>query len=174
MGDYSSILCFVRYPSDYPISLTHDLGKPVAAVKIKHANHYTIDPRVGYPKLLLPDEGSQLVKGCKSMILSFVDLKQQLQWRRFETCPVGVHYMHGKIERKIQQVKKSISANMTSYRLSILQWESLVLEVTNGINNLPLDLGNKVECVENLVVLTPNRLLLGRNNDMSIWVFNRA
>ena len=123
--------------------------------------------RVGYPKLLLPDEGSQLVKGCKSMILSFVDLKQQLHTEYgvgFETCPVGAHYMHGKVERQIQQVKKSISVNMASNRLSILQWESLVLEVTNGINNLPLGLGNKVECLENLDVLTPNRLLLGRNN----------
>ena len=108
-----------------------------------------------------------MVKGCKSMILSFVDLKQQLHTEYgvgFETCPVGAHYMHGKVERKIQQVKKSISVNMASNRLSILQWESLVLEVTNGINNLPLGLGNKVECLENLDVLTPNRLLLGRNN----------
>ena len=29
------------YPSDYPISLT-----PIAAVKIKHANHYTIGPQI--------------------------------------------------------------------------------------------------------------------------------
>ena len=124
--------------------------------------------RVGYPKLLLPDEGSQLVKGCKSMILNFTDLKHQLHSEYgvgFETCPVGAHYMHGKVERKIQQVKKSISLNMSSNRLSILQWESLVSEVTNGINNLPLGLGNKVECLENLDILTPNRLLLGRNND---------
>ena len=117
--------------------------------------------RVGYPKLLLPDEGSQLVKGCKSMILSFIDLKYGVG---FETCPVGDHYMHGKVEQKIQQVKKSISVNMASNRLAIIQWESLVLEVRNGINNLPLGLGNKVECLENLDVLTLNRLL-GRNND---------
>ena len=33
---------------------------------------------VGYPKMLLPDEGSQLVKGCKQMQLSFTDIKQKL------------------------------------------------------------------------------------------------
>ena len=33
---------------------------------------------VGYPKMLLPDEGSQLVKGCKEMQLFFSDIKQQL------------------------------------------------------------------------------------------------
>ena len=50
-------------------------------------------------------------------------------------------------------------------RLSILQWETLGQEVANGVDNLPLGLGNKVECLENLDILTPNRLLLGRNND---------
>jgi hypothetical protein len=31
--------------------------------------------------------------------------------------------------------------------------------------NLPLGLGNKVECLEDLDIITPNRLLLGRNNN---------
>ena len=26
----------------------------------------------------------------------------------YEVCPVGAHYMHGKVERKIQQIKKSM------------------------------------------------------------------
>ena len=39
--------------------------------------------------------------------------------------------------------------------------------VANSINNLPLCLGNKVETLENLDLITPNRLLLGRNNDRS-------
>ena len=124
--------------------------------------------RYGYPKFLLPDEGSQLVKGCESMILNFVDLKHQLNTEysiQFETCPVGAHYMHGKVERKIQQVKKSMSLNMAGKRLSIMQWESLGHEVANCANNLPLGLKNKVEDIENLDILTPNRLLLGRNND---------
>ena len=65
----------------------------------------------GYPKMLLPDEGSQLVKGCKEIELSFHDVKHRLNVEygiEFETCPVGGHNMHGKVERKIQQVKLSI------------------------------------------------------------------
>ena len=54
---------------------------------------------------------------------------------------------------------------MTCNRLSVLQWESLIAQVTNGVNNLPLGLGNKVECLEDLDIITPNRLLLGRNNN---------
>ena len=67
--------------------------------------------RVGFPKMLLPDEGSQLVKGCQTMVLRYTDIKTRLHTEygvEFEVCPVGAHYMHGKVERKIQQVKKSI------------------------------------------------------------------
>ena len=125
--------------------------------------------RSGYPKTLYIDEGSQLVKGCKDMEISFVDLSNKLSFEygiNFHTCPVGAHYMNGKAERKIQQVQKSMVA-FDNERLSILQWESLMASIANSINNLPLCLGNKVETLENLDLITPNRLLLGRNNDRS-------
>ena len=66
---------------------------------------------VGYPKMLLPDEGSQLVKGCESMRLDILDLKHRLHKDvavDFEVCPVGGHNMHGKVERKIREVKISL------------------------------------------------------------------
>ena len=34
--------------------------------------------RVGYPETLMPDAGSQLIKGCKEMELEFHDIKQTL------------------------------------------------------------------------------------------------
>ena len=66
---------------------------------------------VGYPKTLLPDEGSQLIKGCESMKLNFADLNYQLHVQEncdFRPCPVGDHNVHGRVERKIQDNKKSI------------------------------------------------------------------
>ena len=67
--------------------------------------------KVGYPKKLLPDAGSQLVKGCQTMKIKFSDLSNKLHEYgvAFETCPVGAHYMHGKVERKIKHVKESFS-----------------------------------------------------------------
>ena len=124
--------------------------------------------RFGYPKKLLTDEGSQLVKGCKNMIISFTDIQHKLSVEygvEFETCPVGAHYMHGKVERKIQQIKKSIFKELNNRRLSVIQWETLGLQIANSINNLPIGIGNKTKDIENLDILTPNRLLLGRNND---------
>ena len=123
--------------------------------------------RFGYPKSLNVDEGSQLVKGCKEMVISFTDLQQKLSVEYgidFKTCPVGAHYVHGRVERKIQDIKRSLSL-IDQNRLSIIQWESLGQQVANGINNMPIALGNKVECLENLDILTPNRLILGRNNN---------
>ena len=46
--------------------------------------------RFGYPKVLSPDEGSQLVKGCQDMVISFSDLKHKLSVEygvEYRTCP---------------------------------------------------------------------------------------
>ena len=124
--------------------------------------------RFGYPKMVLPDEGSQLVRGCEGMVLSFSDISQKLSREygiEFKTCPVGAHNVHGKVERKIQEVRKSIRKDVVKKKLSILQWETLGQQISNSINNLPLCIGNKTEMIENLDILTPNRLILGRNNN---------
>ena len=45
---------------------------------------------VGYPKFMLIDEGSQLVKGCSTMRLAFNDIKSKLHKDKmveFNTCP---------------------------------------------------------------------------------------
>ena len=58
------------------------------AISIKVMGNYSTDSFVlsfirftccfGYPKMLLPDESSQLVKGCKEMDLSFHDIRHRL------------------------------------------------------------------------------------------------
>ena len=63
--------------------------------------------KVGFPRKLMPDAGSQLIKGCEDMTLSFYDIHNKLSefGVDFKPCPVGAHYMHGKVERKIKDVK---------------------------------------------------------------------
>jgi len=125
---------------------------------------------VGYPKLLLPDEGSQLVSACDKMKLCFRDSQQKLYKDakvEFKVCPVGGHHMHGKVERKIQEIKKSIEASLFKERLSVLQWETISAEIANSINDLPLALGSITGDFDQMDLLTPNRLILGRNNDRS-------
>ena len=78
----------------------------------------------------------------------------------YEVCPVGAHYMHGKVERKIKHVKESFAKHLYNNRLSIIQWETLGDQVANSINNLPIALGSFTKYLENMDLITPNRLLL--------------
>lgn len=93
--------------------------------------------RVGYPKKLLPDAGSQLVKGCETMKMVFSDVKNRLSEFGvcYEVCPVGAHYMHGKVERKIRHVKESFEKHLNNDRLSFVSWESLGAQVHRENNN---------------------------------------
>ena len=116
---------------------------------------------------LLPDEGSQLVKGCQDMVISFSDLKHKLSVEygvEYITCPVGAHNVNGRVERKIQEIKRSLKKCIEKNHLSILQWETLGQQICNSINNVPIGVRNKSEMLENLDILTPNRLILERNN----------
>ena len=125
---------------------------------------------VGYPKKLLPDEGSQLISGCESMKINYNDVKQKLHSSvdvEYETCPTAAHHVHGRVERKIRQIKDSVEKNLCNQRLSVLQWETFAAEISNSINNLPLALGSICSDLDNLDLITPNRLRLGRNNDRS-------
>ena len=148
------------------------------AVDLKVMEDYTTDAfilaftrfscKVGYPRKLLPDAGSQLVKGASSMKIVFYDVMSQLKKYGvdYELCPVGAHYMHGKIERKIRHIRESFGKfKLDNTRLSIIQWETLGAQVGNSINNLPIATRYVTRNVENIDLLTPNRLLLARNND---------
>ena len=54
----------------------------------------------------------------------------------FKTCPMGAHYVHGKVKRKIQEIKRSLMKNVNKNRLSVLQWETLIQQICNSINNI--------------------------------------
>ena len=100
------------------------------AVAVKIMKDYTTESfilaftrfacKFGYPKKLMPDEGSQLVKGCKTMKLEYFDIKYKLHKEygiMFETCPPGAHYMHGKVECKIKHVQDSFLKVTNNSRL---------------------------------------------------------
>ncbi len=132
------------------------------------ASFIRFSSEVGYPKIMVSDEGSQLVKGYEDMRLDFTDLKNKLHIDmnvEFELCPVGGHNMIGRVERTIKEVKASIHKSFQNHKLSILQWETVGAEIANTINDLPLALGNVVSDFEYMDLITPNRLKLGRNND---------
>ena len=102
--------------------------------------------------------------------ISFTDIKGKLQQDimvDFATCPVGGHNYNGKVECRIRHIKESLKKTISNQRLSVLQWETVSAEVSNAINDLPLALGNIVSDFENMDLITPNRLKLGRNSERS-------
>ena len=84
----------------------------------------------------------------------------------FETYPVGAHNVNGKVERKIREVNSSLEKIVHNDRLSILQWETIGSLIANTINDFSLLVGNVTE-TDTMDLLTPNRLILGRNNERS-------
>ena len=50
--------------------------------------------------------------------------------------------------------------------MSIIEWETVGAQISNSIN-MPIVVGNLVADLENIDVITPNRLRLGRNNERS-------
>ena len=125
---------------------------------------------VGYPKHLLADSGSQLISGSENMMISMCDVGGKLNREygiEFEVCPVGGHNFHGKVERKIRTVKETLCKSVQNVKLSTIEWETLCAEIGNTVNNLPVVIGNETSELENLDLITPNRLRLGRNNSRS-------
>ena len=49
----------------------------------------------------MPDEGSQLVKGCQDMVISFSDIRHKMSVEygvNFKTCPVGADNLPSRYE----------------------------------------------------------------------------
>ena len=77
---------------------------------------------------------------------------------------VGGHYMHGKVERKVKRIKESLSKHMHNERLSVIQWGTMGNQIANLINNMSIAIGNATQSLENIDLITPNRLLARNNN----------
>ena len=75
--------------------------------------------------------------------------------------------MNGRVERKIKEIKISITKSTSNLRLSIMQWETFAARTANCINDLPLAIRDIKGDFEASDLITPNRLRLGRNNDRS-------
>ncbi len=122
----------------------------------------------------LPDEGSQLVKACKEMEYSWIDVKKTLNHEfhvgfDFDAEPVGGHNQHGAVERSIRKIRKfDVIFSTPKYKLDVLSYKSCFAFIANDLNNMPLCVGSNFKDLSELDLLTPNRLLLGLNNRCSM------
>lgn len=134
--------------------------------------------RYGHPSKLFIDQGSQLVKACKKMELNITDVTTTLNSKyqvgvEYETCPVGGHNAHGIVERSIKEVKKLLNLVYGGLKLDILSYETAFAFISNELNNLPICLGSRTSSLEHTDLISPSRLLLGRNNNRALSGFAR-
>lgn len=125
--------------------------------------------RYGHPFKLYIDAGSQLVRCCKEMQYNVVDLTKDVAGRfavgiEYEVCPVGAHSAHGLVERSIRAVREVFKATFEGLRLDILGYETAFAWISNELNSLPICLRSKTDSLGSTDLITPSRLVLGRNN----------
>jgi hypothetical protein len=128
--------------------------------------------RYGVPSTVFVDSGSQ-VKKLSELKFNIQDLRHRLHEKM--SCNVVVsapkaHNVQGKVERKIGLIRDMMSKlGKCSFLQSFLGWESIFAHIANHLNNLPLcRASSRSVATPEYNILTPNRLLLGRNNQRSL------
>ena len=128
--------------------------------------------RHGHPVKVYIDQGSQLLKACEQAELSWTEIAHLISAHygvgfEYEVCPPHAHYMHGAVERSIKEMKRLLNNTFIGLKLHLLAFETALAFCCNQLNNLPICLGNQTDHLGHRDVLTPNRLILGRNNKRS-------
>ena len=128
--------------------------------------------RYGVPSWLFIDHGAQ-VKKIAEVTFSIIDFKHQLHEKM--SCQVilsapKAHNIQGKVERKIGLIRDMIAKlGKTNMLQSFLGWETTYSMIANHLNNLPIcRASSRSVSTPEYNVITPNRLLLGRNNERSL------
>ena len=134
--------------------------------------------RYGHPSHLQIDQGSQLMAACKNMQICILDVAKQLATHKvgvsFTTCPVSGHNFHGQVERCIKEIKSLFSRVFAGLRLDILSYETAFSWIASELNNMPIMLGSRCENLEYADLITPSRILLGRNNRNALTGYART
>ena len=128
--------------------------------------------RHGHPVKVYVDAGSQLLKACEQAELSWLEIAHLISAHygvgfEYEVCPPHAHYMHGAVERSIKEIKRLLDNTFKGLKLHLLAFETALAFCCNQLNNLPICLGSRVDYLGHRDVLTPNRLIMGRNNKRS-------
>ena len=125
--------------------------------------------RYGHPAHFVIDRGTQLIKAAEDMEVSILDLTKEMRIKHevglvHEKVAVGAHNANGQVERSIQEIKKLFNITYKGLALDILNYETAFSWIANELNNIPICLGSRYRDLDHLDLITPNRLLLGRNN----------
>ena len=113
------------------------------------------------------------------MELSILDITEFLTINhqvgiKFSTCAVASHNAHGMVERSIREIKNLLNKVYKGLRLDILSHETCFSWIASELNNLPICIGSRVDNLDHVDLITPSRLLLGRNNRRALSGYARV
>ena len=130
--------------------------------------------RYGIPKTIFCDSGTQLV-GLKHAKFSILDAKKNIYTTQGVDIRVGrpkAHSDRGRAEVRIKMLKEylaKITFLSKNKPQTALQYETAFAQAANAMNNLPIFRANESKGRNRTFeVITPNRLLLGRNNHRAL------
>ena len=90
----------------------------------------------GYPKYVCCDKESSILPVMKNIDVNLRDLSHKLYTEHgvvFETCPVGGHEAHGKVERTIKSVQESLEdIGFSKMRLPAMGIQTLCKQIENS------------------------------------------
>ena len=128
----------------------------------------------GFPKYVFCDQESSILKVMREIQVNLRDLAHRLYSEHgilFDTCAVGGHDQHGKVERTIRSMQDSLSElGLDKMRLHAMGIQTLCKQVENAYNNLPLGyrFDRSQDNTEVLKLLVPNMLRMGKINSRSL------
>ena len=128
--------------------------------------------RYGYPIVGFTDKGPGLRKGLgvKIELMNYERLINKETGMKIVLKPTQSHESRGKVEKVVQVLKKYIQERKGDMLTqSLMDWETTFYFVSNHINNLPMSRlnHNRNLSYDISAIITPNRLLLGKNNQRS-------
>ena len=114
------------------------------------------------------DQDSALLKVLSEAEVNLLDTQYAIKKAvriNFDTCPVGGHYYHGLVERKIRTVQEIMARHeFTSSRLTATGLQSLMKLIESDMNSLPLGYSydQKSSNTPLLKMISPMMLRIGR------------
>ena len=129
---------------------------------------------VGYPKYMYCDQESSIIKVFKEINLNLRDLFHRAYTENgviFETCSVGGHDAHGKVERTIKSMQESLhEVGFDKMRIHALGIQTLCKQIENAYNNLPLGyrFDRSHDNTPLVKLLVPNMLRIGKINSRAM------
>ena len=156
-------------PSSGAIAVYAMPGKTTGAFLNCYTRHSS---RYGHAHKLFIDAGGELMKACREMEVSWTDITTTLNANfgvgiEHVVVNTAAHNAHGIVERSILEVKRLFKVLFSGLKLDLYGYETAFAYIANELNSMPLCLGSKYENLEHTDLITPSRLMLGRNNRRS-------